>query len=134
MTAHMEAVLCANCGLQLMEASQLDATHERVPCTSCGSTALAYHLFMNASFILRGGSIVKAKRGGEKKPYSERMDLPDFNRTQAKMVHRVRVIDRDNDKYFERITDYQSSEVIHECEEPLSQHIGHGSDISNRKT
>ena len=62
------------------------------------------------------------------------MDLPDFNRTQAKMVHRVRVIDRDNDKYFERITDYQSSEVIHECEEPLSQHIGHGSDTSNRKT
>jgi hypothetical protein len=37
------------------------------------------------------------------------------------------VIDRDNNRYFEMVTDYESGEIIHHCEEPLSEHQGHGS-------
>jgi hypothetical protein len=37
------------------------------------------------------------------------------------------VIDRANDYYHEKDVDKDSEEVIHECEEPLSQHFGHGS-------
>ena len=37
------------------------------------------------------------------------------------------VIDRENDRYVEKGTDYESDEVIRQCEEPLSQHQGHGS-------
>ena len=133
MSTNIEAVTCGNCGVQLAEASPSDLPENRTPCPACGSTARAYHVFMNASITLRGGSFVKAKRGGEKKPYSESMDLPDHNRTLGKMVHRVRLINRDDDSYFERITDYESGEIIHECEEPLSKHIGHGSDTKNRK-
>ncbi len=37
-----------------------------------------------------------------------------------------RVIDRQNDRYFEKVTLYASGEVTHLCEEPLSKHRGHG--------
>jgi hypothetical protein len=68
------------------------------------------------SLVVRDGIGVKAKRLGQKKPY----------------VHRQRVIDRDNDRYFEKITDYDTGEIIHYCEEPLSQHINHGSAKSKK--
>jgi len=31
------------------------------------------------------------------------------------------------DQYLETVTDYESDEVIHHCEEPLSVHQNHGS-------
>ena len=54
--------------------------------------------------------------------------MQDYSRSLEKLVHLERVIDRDNDQYFERVTDYETGEVIHHCKEPLSQHLGHGSD------
>lgn len=44
-----------------------------------------------------------------------------------KVVHHQRLIDRDNDVYRETVTDYESGEIIYHCEEPLSEHQGHGS-------
>ena len=41
-------------------------------------------------------------------------------------MHRDLVIDRDNDRYVERIVDSKTAAVIHECKEPLSRHRGHG--------
>lgn len=70
---------------------------------------------------------MKAKRKEEKKPYVEAMDVPDHSTSRKKIVRRERLIDRDNDVYKERVSDYESGEVIHECEEPLSQHVNHGS-------
>lgn len=52
--------------------------------------------------------------------------MPDYSYSREKHVHKQRVIDRDNDHYFEKVTDYETGEVIHHCEEPLSQHQGHG--------
>jgi hypothetical protein len=44
-----------------------------------------------------------------------------------------RVIDREEDFYFERITDLETGEVIHHCEEPLSSHQGHGGAKAKKK-
>ena len=38
-----------------------------------------------------------------------------------------RHIDRDNDHYHEKVTDPETGEIIHESDEPLSEHQGHGS-------
>ena len=38
-----------------------------------------------------------------------------------------RFLDRLRDLYKEKITNPTTGEVIHECEEPLSKHQGHGS-------
>ena len=37
------------------------------------------------------------------------------------------MFDRDTDEYVERVTDIETGQVIHECVEPFSQHVGHGS-------
>jgi len=57
----------------------------------------------------------------------EDLSIPEHNHCLDKVVHRARVIDRDNDSYFEKITDYETGEIIHHCEELLSQHQNHGS-------
>lgn len=45
-----------------------------------------------------------------------------------KYVHKTRIIDREHDRYYEDVEDPESGEKIHHCEEPLSEHYGHGSD------
>ncbi|MEW6313646.1 MAG: hypothetical protein AB1513_06310 [Pseudomonadota bacterium] len=76
---------------------------------------------------LRDGFTVKVQRQGEKKPHVEDMSIPSFSGSRQKVVHRTRLIDRDNDHYFERVTDHETGEVIHENKEKLSEHQGHGS-------
>ncbi len=71
---------------------------------------------------------------GEARPHFESKLVPDHSRSRDKLVHREMIIDRENDHYFERVTDYESGEVIHECDEPLSKHLGHGADKRNRKS
>lgn len=77
--------------------------------------------------MIRDGFGLKAKRPGEKKPYIENLNIPDHCLNLNKTVNKVRMIDRDNDLYFEKITNYETGEIIHLSEEPLSQHQGHGS-------
>ena len=97
-----------------------------MPCGNCGGTKRKYHVSISESVVARDGIGVKAKRVGEKKSYIEELAVPDYSRSLGKVVHRERAIDRDNDRYFEKITDYESGAIIHHCEEPLSQHQGHG--------
>jgi hypothetical protein len=37
-----------------------------------------------------------------------------------------RVIDREKNRYTERVTDPATGEVVHECDEPLTDHQDHG--------
>ncbi len=37
-----------------------------------------------------------------------------------------RIIDRDNNMYHEVVTNPVTGEVIYECKESLSKHVGHG--------
>ena len=41
-------------------------------------------------------------------------------------MRRIMRIDRENDQYQEVVTDPSTGEAVHRCEEPLSQHTGHG--------
>ena len=51
----------------------------------------------------------------------------DFNRKLGKFVKLERVIDREKNWYKKRVTDPDTGEVLYECEEPLTDHRGHGS-------
>lgn len=119
-----DTIECADCGAEID--GRGDTPEQRITCSKCGSTKRNYHVSISESVTARDGIKVKAKHAGEKKPYIEDLSIPDHSRSLGKVVHRARVIDRDNDRYFEKITDYESGEVIHHCEEPLSQHRGHG--------
>ncbi len=120
----VESTECAGCGASI--ATEADALDIRRPCDTCGSTKRVHSISIMETLKARDGYNLKAKRADQKKPYVEDRSWPDYSRNRGKFVHQKRVIDRDNDQYFEKITDYETGEVIHLCEEPLSQHQGHG--------
>lgn len=51
----------------------------------------------------------------------------DLMKTTGRWMRKHRRTDRDADHYVETVTDPATGEVIHYCNEPLSQHQGHGS-------
>ena len=121
-----DEVFCNRCGYLLdspLESSQGD----RVPCKRCGSTSRLYSAHIAASIVLRGGLGLKARRRGQKKPFHESYRGPDFSHSRQKHVDKKRIIDRENDIYLEHVQDYETGEIIHHKDEPLSQHKGHGS-------
>ena len=70
----------------------------------------------------------KEKKKGVKKTVREKVMGDDYSRKLERNVNLKRIIDRENDDYLEKVTDPQTGETIHYCHEPLSEHIGHGSD------
>ena len=85
------------------------------------------HASINEASTARDGIGFKAKRPGEGRPFIEDRAMPSYSFVKAKTVLREQIIDRDVDRYFERVTDYETGEVIHECDEALTKHRGHGS-------
>lgn len=67
------------------------------------------------------------KKPGKKKPFIEFQAGEEWSTHRQDYVNKVRQIDRENDRYFEKVSDCQTGEIIHECSESLSQHFGHGS-------
>jgi len=69
----------------------------------------------------------KAKRPGHKKPIYEGRYEPSVQRTTGITMRLERFFDRISDWYQERVTNPKTGELVHSCDEPLSQHQGHGS-------
>jgi hypothetical protein len=66
----------------------------------------------------------KVKRGGKGTPAFESVDGHDLHRDTGKWNHLERSIDRENNRYRERIVDGDTGEVIREVDEALSAHRG----------
>jgi hypothetical protein len=69
---------------------------------------------------------------GKDKFRIEQVAGDDLFRLTGKWHKLARVIDRENNRYFEEVIDPETGQVIHRCEEPLSEHRGHGSDKPKR--
>ena len=82
----------------------------------------------------RVGMRFNAKKEGGKKMHLEYRQEPSFSRDLEKDVEHLRIIDRKHDRYVEKVSHYDSEEVVHRCEEPLSEHKGHGSAKSKGST
>lgn len=70
---------------------------------------------------------MKAQRAGKGKPYYEAVVGDDLHRKTGIWMKLERVIDRAKDWYKEVVTEPKTGKFIHRCEEPLSEHRGHGS-------
>ena len=58
-----------------------------------------------------------------------RVDLfagDDLRKSDNKWITKERVIDKNKDLYREVVKDPTTGEIVHHCEEHLSQHFGHG--------
>lgn len=115
---------CAGCGAVLNPSGD---SQVRAPCAACGSTARVIEVSVSATLEMHGSMAFKHKRPGHKEPIAEGVSGEEFFRKEQKWVTKERLVDRQADRYREKVTDAATGEVIHECDEPLSQHTGHGS-------
>lgn len=127
MVGKMTAVHCGKCDMALSECPDIPSD-ARTPCPQCGSLSRKFDVELRDGVVVASSLGYKAKHGGRGKPFVEGFSGASWSRKFLKWMHLSRVIDRENDSYKEVVTDSQTGEEIHRCEEPLSQHIGHGDD------
>jgi len=70
---------------------------------------------------------MKGKHQGKGKPFFEARVGADFYFKDSEWRHLERIIDRDNNLYYEKISNPTTGELISRVEEPLIEHRGHGS-------
>jgi hypothetical protein len=92
---------------------------------SCGHTHYDIHLEETLTFRAMLG--FKAKTQGKGQPYLKGKVGDDLCHDTGKWMQLQRIVDRAKDWYKEIITDPETGQVVHRCEEPLSEHTGHGS-------
>jgi hypothetical protein len=63
----------------------------------------------------------------KRNPRIQFMDGDEIRKSDGKWMEKHRLVDRDKDLYRERVVDSLNGEVVHECDEPLTSHTGHGS-------
>ena len=119
-------VTCSNCGTALDEPTGI-AVEDRQRCPNCGSTQRANHQKIEDTGIeIHDQLVVKASHPDSRKPFLESKRGDELYRKTGEWNKLERTIDRENDRYTEKITDSDGNTII-EQDEPLSEHRGHGS-------
>ena len=119
----VEACECADCGAVLVT----DTEQEREPCPKCGSSSRRYSEHCEDSFKVYDQYRIKGKHGGRGKFFIKEVGGANFYFKDQVWNHLVRVIDRENDRYIETITNMSTGKIVRHVDEPLSNHRGHGS-------
>ena len=117
-------VSCRGCGASVPEPPRIE---DRQPCPACGSTARTFASTLAATVEPRSSLAHKARHGevGKVKPYREAFSGSDYHRDTEEWRQVSRVVDRENDRYTERVVD-AAGDVVREVDEPLSEHRGRG--------
>ena len=122
----VQIIKCGNCGQVLDEWTNLKVG-ERKPCPTCGSASRRFGVAIEGTQSFKTKFGRKARRGGKGRPFYEAVTGDDLHRKTGIWYYRDWIVDRARDWYKEVITDPRTGETIHKCEEPLSEHKGHGS-------
>ena len=125
MSNMQNSVVCSVCHTAIDVS--LDTSEIRNPCGKCGGVARIFNETITETLTVRDGIGFKHRRPGNKKPLAEGFSKPDVSRKTGTAVERQMLVDRQNDRYVEVVTEYDTGAVIHRCEEKLSEHKGHGS-------
>jgi hypothetical protein len=118
-------VSCSGCGASVPEPPGW--IEDRGPCLTCGSTARTFAVTLTDKAEAHDSLATKARHGdvGKVKPYREAFSGFDYHRDIEEWRQVSRVVDRESDRYTERIVD-AAGNVVREVDEPLSQHRGRG--------
>lgn len=106
---------------------ELSSEGERAPCPKCGGVTRQTKIGFLATGTALPGVRLKMKRPG-KSGQAVRIEQGYVLQQSGVLAHVVRVVDRLRDRYYERVINNKTQEVIHECDHRLStDHQGHGS-------
>ena len=126
---------CAGCGFEIVGSEKLSEI-ERTPCPQCGSLGLVLVRVQSDMVEVNDRHRMKLKgvvRTASGKPSRELTQGHDFHRISGVWNYLYRLIDRMNNWYHEKITEPKTNKTIHERQEPLSNHRGHGSAKHSKK-
>lgn len=126
MSVSIDSVQCGSCKQTLDESSSL-LPEDRLPCPACGSMIRIHNVQMKDTITPRTKLGLKHKRPGFNKPIYEEVGGDDLYRKTGLWSRLLRVIDRQNNRYKEEITNAETGEVLRSVDEPLSDHRGRGS-------
>ena len=117
-------VSCSGCGAPVPEPPRVE---DREPCQACGSTARTFAVTLAATVEAHGSLATKAHHGdvGKVKPYRKAFTGSDYHRDTGEWRHVSRVVERENDRYSERVVD-PAGNVVRKVDEPLRDHRGRG--------
>jgi hypothetical protein len=89
--------------------------------------ARTFAVTLTGKVEVRGGLGYRARHGdvGKVRPYREAFTGSDYHRDGKEWRQVSRVVDRERDRYTERIVD-AAGNVVRDVDEPLSHHRGHG--------
>ncbi len=127
-------VTCGNCGISVNDDTQKE---NKELCPNCGSILRNVHITVNDSATAYDSLRVKQKDPSKKSKDKLRVDsFSGYERSHMlnKIVEKQKVIDKNNNRYHEKIIDPDTKEVIHECNEKLSDHKNHGYAKLKKKT
>jgi hypothetical protein len=83
------------------------------------------------TMFIAGARREQGKRLKGNKPLSEGQ-AGEIRDRDGRLVRKTRLIDRERDVYYEHVEDAETGEVLRDCREPLSQHVGRGSARNKR--
>jgi hypothetical protein len=120
-------VQCGDCKLSLGEARN---EPQRQPCPSCGSTRRIFKCALAETIHLKemlGMKVRNLSFPGKQHIRIQQQAGDSYHQASGRWSRMERIIDRENDHYIEKFTDTETGVVTHLCDEPLSEHVGHGS-------
>lgn len=123
-------IVCTDCGAKLPD--EWIGSAERGSCPECGSTYKTINLDITEHTALQihdciEGKIKDSNYNARRNPRYEFFEGNDIRKRDGKWMQKTRIIDKYNDKYVEEVIDPETNEIVHSCEESLSEHFGHGS-------
>ncbi|HEX5132088.1 MAG TPA: hypothetical protein VFX92_06340 [Candidatus Krumholzibacteria bacterium] len=123
-------IICSACGAVSKGGDPID---DRT-CPRCGGGAVKVSdsLEINdtgpTAFETISSTIKDPSRPSREKARQRFKAADELSRDRGTRVWREWSADRDRNLYKEKVTDLETGEIIHECDEPLSEHRGHGRD------
>ncbi|WP_133635565.1 hypothetical protein [Halomonas ventosae] len=114
----------------------MEAQEGRQACRNCGSLKRHYTEFISESVSAGGLVAAKGYKGGLSKRKGIRFETKDgdsFSVDRNRFVKLTQIVDHEQNRYFKRVVDSRSGEVIRDVDEPLSDHKGRGSAKKNKK-
>lgn len=112
-------IKCKQCGQRL-------ANHV-VGCPSCGSTGRIFNMTLSTKVSVNIWMRAFAYTRSKTRWIQQIVSGYEPSKTLGKLVWKLRIMNKSQDKYYEHVEDPDSGQVLHHCEEPFSHHQGHGS-------
>ena len=125
MSVESQTVRCGNCGIELQE-SPSTPPDDRRGCPSCGYMSRHFSVSISETVTVRSMLGLKGRHATGGRPFIEQKVGDDLHRKSGRWMRLERVIDRAKNRYREVVTDRETGKIVHQCDELLSDHRGHG--------